>query len=118
MWCLGRLLPLLIGQLVPEEDRLWENYLTLLSIMDYAFAPVTTADKADYMAMLVEDFLVEFCVLYPERRLIPKMHYMIHLPTWMKRSDQKRTTIGLIAWDKGVQKGSTIHPVQAGGYKT
>ena len=56
----------------------------LLTIMDYVFAPVTTADKADYVAMLVEDFLVDFRDLYPERRLIPKMHYMIHLPSWMK----------------------------------
>lgn len=31
----------------------------LLTIMDYVFAPATTADKADYVAMLVEDFLTE-----------------------------------------------------------
>ncbi len=80
----GRFLPLLIGHLVPEGDCFWDNFLMLLTIMDYVFAPVTTADKADYVAMLVEDFLVDFRELYPERRLIPKMHYMIHLPTWMK----------------------------------
>ena len=51
-----------------------------MDIMDYVFSPVTTADKADYVAMLVEDFNG----LYPERRLIPKMHYMIHLSSWMK----------------------------------
>ena len=85
MWCLGRILPFLIGQLIPEEDIFWENYLTLLSIMDHVFAPITTANKADYMAMLVEDFLAEFCDLYPERRLIPKMHYMVHMASWLKR---------------------------------
>lgn len=84
MWCLGRLLPLLIGQHIPEDDRFWENYLMLLSIMDYVFAPVITADKADYMAILVEDFLEEFCELYPQRRLINKMHYMLHLASWIK----------------------------------
>lgn len=52
--------------------------------MDHLFAPVTTAAKADYMSMLVEDFLEEFCKLYPDRRLIPKMHYMLHLATWIK----------------------------------
>lgn len=30
------------------------------------FSPVTTADKADYVAMLVEDFLTDFKELYPE----------------------------------------------------
>lgn len=84
MWCLGRFLPLLIGHFVPEGDSFWENFLLLLTIMDYVFSPVTTADKADYVAMLVEDFLTDFKDLYPERRLIPKMHYMIHLPSWMK----------------------------------
>lgn len=85
MWCLGRIMPLLVGQLIPVGDRFWENYLMLLTIMDHVFAPATTADKADYMAMLVEDFLEEFCQLYPERRLIPKMHYMVHLASWMKQ---------------------------------
>ena len=85
MWCLGRFLPLLIGHLVPEGDIFWDNFLMLLTIMDYVFAPVTSADKADYVAMLVEDFLTDFKDLYPERRLIPKMHYMIHLPSWMKQ---------------------------------
>ena len=85
MWCLGRFLPLLIGHLVPENDSFWDNFLMLLTIMDYVFAPVTTPDKADYVAMLVEDFLTEFKELYPERRLIPKMHYMIHMSSCMKR---------------------------------
>ena len=85
MWCLGRFLPLLIGHLVPEGDCYWENFLQLLTIIDYVFAPVTNADKADYIAMLVEDFLTDFKELYPERRLIPKMHYLIHLPSWIKR---------------------------------
>ena len=85
MWCLGRFLPLLIGHKIPEGDVFWENYLMLLTIMDYVFAPATTADKADYVSMLVEDFLTDFRDLYPERRLTPKMHYMVHLSSWMKR---------------------------------
>lgn len=85
MWCLGRFLPLLIGHLVPEDHLFWDNFLQLLTIMDYVFAPCTTADKADFVAMLVEDFLTDFKDLYPERRLIPKMHYMVHLPSFMKR---------------------------------
>ena len=69
---------------MPEDNNFWDNFLMLLTIMDYIFAPVTNADKADYVAMLVEDFLTDFKDLYPERPLTPKMHYMIHLPSWMK----------------------------------
>ena len=51
MWCLGRFLPLHIGSLVPEGDRFWDNYLMLLTIMDYVFAPLTTPAKADYVPL-------------------------------------------------------------------
>lgn len=80
-----RFLPLLIGDLVPEDDDHWENFLQLLTIVDYVFAPVTTESTITYTEVLIEDFLVEFRQLYPERRLTPKMHYLIHVPSWMYR---------------------------------
>ena len=85
MWCLARFLPLMIGDQIPEGDRYWENFTLLLDIADEVFAPVTTADRADYLAMLVEDFLEEFTDLYPHMPLTPKMHHMVHFPTWIKR---------------------------------
>ena len=60
MWCLGRFLPILIGDLVPEEHCYWENFLTLLDIVNELFAPVTTTDRADYVSLLVEVFLGGF----------------------------------------------------------
>ena len=38
MWCLARMLPLMIGKDVPEFDEHWSNYLLLLEILDYVFA--------------------------------------------------------------------------------
>lgn len=87
MWCLARLLPLLIGDLVPPDDTKWINFLMLLTCLDYSFAPVMTDSKCDFLAMLIEDFLSDFTELY-ERRLTPKMHYMIHIPSWIKRFKQ------------------------------
>ena len=84
MWCLGRILPLLIGHLVEEDDDNWNNFLTLLTIMDFVFAPSITPDKADLVAVLVQDFLFVFKELYPSRNLTPKLHYMIHMPSWIK----------------------------------
>lgn len=84
MWCLGRFLHLIIGDLVPYEDPHWDNYIMLLDIVDEVFAPITTPDRADYVAMLVEDFLECFKELYPSRPVTPKMHYMVHMPSWMK----------------------------------
>lgn len=84
MWCLGRYLPILVGDKIPDEHPHWEHYLTHLSIMDEVFAPICCEDRLDYISMLIEDFLVEFTELYV-RPLTPKMHYLVHIPTWIKR---------------------------------
>ena len=84
-WCLGRFLPFLIGDLVPVSDRNWAVYLRFLKIMEYIFAPITTTDKLEFLQMLIQDFLTEFTHLYPERPLTPKMHYLVHMPSWIKR---------------------------------
>ena len=52
MWCLARFLPLLIGDKVPDGDENWENYLQLLDIVEYTFAPIITHEKADYIGMI------------------------------------------------------------------
>ena len=83
-WCLGRFLPFLIGDLIDENDDYWENYLKLLRIMELIFAPVISDDKMDYLQVLIQDYMTNFVQLYPQRPLVPKMHYLIHMPTWMK----------------------------------
>ena len=52
--------------------------------MDEIFAPITTEERTKYISMIIEDFLEDFTVLYPERPLTPKMHYLVHVPTWTK----------------------------------
>lgn len=84
-WCFGRFLPLLIGDLIPEHNEHWNSYKVFLKIMEYIFAPILTLGKLDYLQILIEDFLVEFKRLYPERPLTPKAHYLIHFSQWMKR---------------------------------
>ena len=47
MWCLGRFLPLLIGDLVEEENPYWENYLGHADIVDKVFVPVKSVDRTE-----------------------------------------------------------------------
>ena len=84
MWCLGRFLPILIGDIIPNDNPYWENFLTHLTIINEAFAPVSSEERLDYLGMLIEDFLEEFVVLYKDRPLTPKMHYLLHIPTWIR----------------------------------
>ena len=58
-WCVGRFLPLLIGDMVPYENKYWENYLNLLRIMEYFFAPVTSVGKVNYLEVLIEEYLAD-----------------------------------------------------------
>ena len=86
MWCLGRLLPLLIGSYVPIGiDRRWECYLLLMTIVDYVFAPMTSIDVLDYVEELIENHHSSFKELYPTSPIIPKIHYMIHIPHWIRK---------------------------------
>lgn len=83
MWLLGRVLPLIIGDLVYEEDEHWENFLQLMDIVDILFSPKITAETAAYLAALIKDHHEEFQRLYPENNIIPKMHFMIHMARLM-----------------------------------
>ena len=84
MWCLGRFLPLIIGNIVEKDNQYWDNYLSHLEIMSEVFAPVYDIERIGYLRMMIEDFLFDFKSLYPNRPLTPKMHYLVHIPTWIK----------------------------------
>lgn len=49
------------------------------------FAPITTEDHAVYLTTLIGDHHHEFCKLYPDATIIPKMHFYA---TYAKIDDQ------------------------------
>ena len=83
MLLLARVLPLIIGDSVPEDDERWQNYLRMMEIVDILFCPRVTEDDAAYLSILISDHHEQFCALYPENSIIPKMHFMIHMPRIM-----------------------------------
>ena len=76
--------PILIGDKVPESDKKWVSFLLLLKICSIALSPVCNYDTVPYLRILIVEKLCTFIQLYPERRLIPKFHYMIHYPSQME----------------------------------
>lgn len=84
MWLLGRLLPAMVGGLIPESDKKWKNYMLLLRIVGYIFSPKVTSDEADYLAILIEEHHNTFRVLYPDKSVTPKFHYMVHMARLIK----------------------------------
>uniref|UniRef100_A0A1X7V4A6 Uncharacterized protein n=1 Tax=Amphimedon queenslandica TaxID=400682 RepID=A0A1X7V4A6_AMPQE len=85
MWCLARLLPIMIGNHIPKDNPYWLHFLALLEIVDYLFAPIISTECLDHMRILIRDHHSAFKELYPECNLIPKMHYMVHYPDWIQR---------------------------------
>lgn len=79
MWCLARMFPLLVGDLIPVENEFWDNFLCLLQIEEIVFAPATSIQLAAYLSVLVQQYLHQFSQLH-DRSLIPKHHYMEHYP--------------------------------------
>ena len=46
MWLFGRILPMLVADHVPDDDKHWRNFLVLMEIVDHLFCPQVTEDRA------------------------------------------------------------------------
>ena len=83
MLTLVHTLPFLIGHRVPENDANWLNTLRLLQIVLFATASYCSHDTPAYLRILIAEYLHNFKKLYPRASFIPKMHFMLHLPSQM-----------------------------------
>ncbi len=80
MSLMARILPIVIGDFIPEADPYWENYLVIIRIADLLFANKLHEDAVGYMANLIHLHHTRFKQLYPGESIIPKMHFMVHMP--------------------------------------
>ena len=83
MWTLSRLLPVMIGKYVNEDDENWLHFLQLLDIMEYTFSPTVSSHTPAYLAVIICSNLTTYKEIYPEASFIPKMHYMVHIPQYL-----------------------------------
>ena len=84
MWLLGRLLPLFLGSHIPDGDEHWVCYLLLLRVLVLSTSFEVADDTVSLLTKIVQDYLQFFRELYPGR-IVPKVHYLLHLPQQMKR---------------------------------
>ena len=77
VWCLTRLLPLIIGHLVPENDDSWSVFLKLLLCIEYICAQSIRPGQVHYLNDLINEFY-EDCKRVFQNELTPKEHYMLH----------------------------------------
>lgn len=83
MLLLMKILPLAIGDSIPNDDEHWLCYLKMMSIVSYLFSPAIDQDHAAYIQTLICEHHTEFTRIYPNESIIPKMHFMVHMPRLM-----------------------------------
>ncbi len=77
-WNLIRLLPFLIGDLVPEDELAWQVILDLKEIVQLAVAPAHTDETIAYLDIRVSEHRQRLLQLNPVVKLLPKHHYLEH----------------------------------------
>lgn len=77
MWCLMRVLPLLIGSFIPEGNLLWSLILELMKIVDVAFSDSVTEGLSLYLKHLIQEHHSLFRQIFPNTNLLPKHHFMV-----------------------------------------
>ena len=86
MWELFHVLPLLIGRSVaPVDMRHYQCFLQLQQIAAIVCSPVIAVPQIAFLRVIIRDYLRELKSLYPHQNLVPKFHYLIHIPTIIER---------------------------------
>lgn len=78
-WSLLRLLPFIIGDLIPEAEPAWLVLLDLKEIVELAVAPLHNKETIAYLDCKITEHRDRFLELFPAR-LLPKHHYLEHYP--------------------------------------
>ena len=74
MWILVTNLPLMIGDLVPFGDEVWECFLLHIDILQLCTAKKVTAAQAGFLEALIHDHHQMYTRCYAGARLPPKAH--------------------------------------------
>lgn len=95
-----RILPLLVGDVLPCEDPNWKCFSLLMQIVDIVMCPWASGDLCAILKHLITDHHQAFIALYSEGAVTPKLHFLLHYPeqimnvgpmvrTWNMRNEAK-----------------------------
>lgn len=83
-WSLLRLLPLIIGQLIPEDEPAWHIVLDLKDIVELVVAPVHCDESISYLACKISEHRQRYRELFPNNSILPKHHFLEHYPVLIR----------------------------------
>lgn len=79
-WTLLRLLPLMIGSCVPENEPAWEILMDLKDITEIVVSTKFSETSLNYLESKIADHRSLLIQTFPDIRLRPKHHYLEHYP--------------------------------------
>ena len=80
-----RLLPFILSSLVDEGDVFYNLLTELIAIVQIVFSPVISVDTINILRVLIAEHLSGFKEKFPNINIIPKQHYLIHIPTMIRQ---------------------------------
>lgn len=82
--CFTRYLPLLVGDLIPEDDDVWKLFLILRNIIDITTSDFTTSQYIAELEWLISEHNRLYLNLFKDT-LKPKHHHLLHYAEVMKQ---------------------------------
>lgn len=80
-WCLIRLLPVIISDVIKnEDDPVWQLFLLLHDIVEIVCVPKIKDPDIAYLAVLIDEYLEDRLSCFPNEKLKPKHHFLKHYP--------------------------------------
>lgn len=78
-WTFLRLLPLYVGdKVIDPSDSVWQLSLELMELVDLLMAPKITYAQVAYLKVLIQTYIHNRKAFFPDVKLRPKHHYMLH----------------------------------------
>lgn len=74
----------LVGDLVPSSDPVWDFYILLYQMLDVLLSRTISDSSINYLETLITEHHQQYCDLF-EQTLKPKFHLLLHYPTIMKK---------------------------------
>ena len=84
-WTLLRLLPLMIGHVIPEEDKTWQILLDLKEIVEILASGHFSDETLSYLECKISDHRCLLKEVFPDFHLLPKHHFLEHYPELIRR---------------------------------
>lgn len=93
-WVLLRYMPIILSDIIVLDEESFPHMALLLlmqEIIDIMFAPKLTESLLIHFESIIENFLIQFKDLYHELSVKPKMHFLLHYPSIIRKNGPIKT---------------------------